>query len=64
MPQRRSGTSQRVTAPESPTVYFSQRTQHGAGHAMTVSVAVVSAIAVLCVALAWLLPRSAPDERH
>jgi len=46
------------------TVYFSQRTQHGAGHAMTVSVAVVGAIAVLCLGLAWLLPRSAPEEQH
>src|SRR5712691_3329002 len=42
------------------TVYFSQRAQHGAGHAMTVSVAVVGAIAVLCLGLVWLLPRSAP----
>ena len=46
------------------TVYFSQRAQHGAGHAMTVSVAVVGAIAVLCLGLAWLLPRSAPEEQH
>ena len=46
------------------TVYFSQRAQHGAGHAMTVSVAVVGAIAVLCFGLAWLLPRSAPEEQH
>ena len=46
------------------TVFFSQRAQHGAGHAMTVSVAVVGAIAVLCLGLAWLLPRSAPEEQH
>ena len=46
------------------TVYFSQRAQHGAGHAMLVSVAVVAAIAAGCLALAWLLPRSAPDEQH
>ena len=46
------------------TVYFSQRAQHGAGHAMTVSVAVVGAIAVLCLGLAWLLPRSAPEDHH
>jgi EmrB/QacA subfamily drug resistance transporter len=46
------------------TVYFSQRTQHGAGHAMTVSVAVVGAIAVLCLGLVWLLPKSAPQEQH
>jgi EmrB/QacA subfamily drug resistance transporter len=44
------------------TVYFSQRAQHGAGHAMTVSVAVVAAIAVLCLGLVWLLPKSAPQE--
>ena len=46
------------------TVYFSQRTQHGAGPAMTVSVAVVGAIAVLCLGLVWLLPKSAPEEQH
>jgi len=45
------------------TVYFSQRAQHGAGHAMTVSVAVVGAIAILCLGLAWLLPRSAPEDQ-
>ena len=46
------------------TVYFSQRTHHGAGPAMTVSVAVVGAIAVLCLGLVWLLPKSAPQEQH
>jgi hypothetical protein len=46
------------------TVYFSQRAQHGAGHAMTVSVAVVAAIAVLCLGLVWLLPRSAAEDQH
>lgn len=46
------------------TVYFSQRAQHGAGHAMTVSVAVVGAIAILCLGLVWLLPKSAPQEHH
>ncbi len=46
------------------TVYFSQRLEHGAGHAMTVSVAVVAAIAALGLALVWLLPRSAPAEDH
>jgi hypothetical protein len=29
---------------------------------MTVSVAVVGAIALLCLGLVWLLPRSAPRE--
>jgi MFS family permease len=43
------------------TVYFSQRAQHGAGHAMIVSVAVVGAIAVACLGLVWLLPKSAPQ---
>jgi len=43
-------------------VYFSQQAQHGAGHAMTVSVAVVASIAVLCLGLVWLLPKSAPAE--
>ena len=44
------------------TVYFSQRAGHGAGHAMTVSVAVVGGITLLCLALVWLLPPSAPQE--
>ncbi len=46
------------------TVYFSQRAQHGATHAMTVSVAVVGAIALLGLGLVWLLPRSAPPDQH
>ncbi len=46
------------------TVYFSQRVNHGAGHAMTVSVAVVAAIAALGLGLVWLLPKSAPQEDH
>jgi len=46
------------------TVYFSQRAEHGAGHAMLVSVAVVAAIAALCLGLAGLLPRSAPADEH
>ena len=46
------------------TVYFSQRTQHGAAHAMTVSVAVVGAIAALCLGLVWLLPKSTPPSEH
>lgn len=46
------------------TDYFSQRTHHGAGHAMTVSVAVVGTIALLRLCLVWLLPKSAPQEQH
>ncbi len=46
------------------TVYFSQEVQYGAGHAMTVSVAAVGAIVVLCLGLVWLLPRSAPADQH
>jgi hypothetical protein len=46
------------------TVYFSQRVQHGAAHAMTVSVVVVAAIAALGLGLVWLLPASAPPEEH
>ena len=45
-------------------MYFSQRAQHGAGHAMTVSIAVVAAIAGMCLGLAWLLPKPAPEEQH
>ena len=46
------------------TVYFSQLTRHGAAHAMTVSVAVVAAIAALGLGLVWLLPRSALADPH
>jgi EmrB/QacA subfamily drug resistance transporter len=46
------------------TVYFSQLTHHGAAHAMTVSVAVVAAIAALGLGLVWLLPHSAPADAH
>ncbi len=41
------------------TVYFSETASRGAGHAMTVSVAVVAAIAALGLGLVWLLPRKA-----
>jgi len=44
------------------TIYFSQQSNQGAAHAMTVSVAVVGAIALLCLGLVWLLPKSAPPE--
>ena len=44
------------------TIYFSQQANHGAAHAMTVSVAVVGAVALLCLGLVWLLPKSAPLE--
>ncbi|MDQ6937602.1 MAG: MFS transporter [Actinomycetota bacterium] len=44
------------------TIYFGQQTRHGAAHAMTVSVAVVGAITLLCLGLVWLLPKSAPAE--
>ena len=43
-------------------VYFTQLSHRGAGHAMNVSVAVVGAIAALCLGLVWLLPKSAPSE--
>jgi len=46
------------------TIYFGQVTHHGAGHAMTVSVAVVGAIAALCLGLVWLLPEKAVPEQH
>jgi EmrB/QacA subfamily drug resistance transporter len=46
------------------TVYFTQLAHHGAAHAMTVSVAVVGAIALLDLGLVWLLPRSAPPDQR
>ena len=46
------------------TIYFSQQAHHGAAHAMVVSVAVVGAIAALCLGLVWLLPKSAPADQH
>ncbi|MGD0704698.1 MAG: MFS transporter [Trebonia sp.] len=46
------------------TVYFSQRSEHGAGHAMTVTVAVVAAIAALGLGIVWLMPKAAPAEEH
>jgi hypothetical protein len=46
------------------TVYFSQRTTHGAGHAVTVSVAAVGAISVLCLGILGLLPSSVLEEQH
>ena len=44
------------------TVYFNELTNRGAGHAMTVSVAVVAAIAASCLALVWMMPKTAPAE--
>ena len=45
------------------TVYFAQRADHGARHAMTVSIEVVGGIAALCLGLAWLLTNmAAPQE--
>jgi EmrB/QacA subfamily drug resistance transporter len=47
------------------TVYFAQAGHGSAVHALTVSVAVVAAIAVLCLGLVWLLPaKAAADERE
>ncbi len=46
------------------TVYFSQLARHGGVHAMTVSVAVVGAITIVCLGLVWLLPRRAPADSH
>lgn len=46
------------------TIYFSQRTHHGTAHAMAVSIAIVGAIAALCLGLVRLLPKSAPADQH
>ena len=43
-------------------VYFTQRAQHGAAHAMTASVVVVGAIATVCLGLVWLLPKRAAED--
>ena len=45
------------------TVYFTQRADHGPGHAMAVSVAVVGAIALGSMGLVWLLPNTAANDR-
>jgi len=42
------------------TVFFSVLRQSGGARAMTVSVAVVAVVIVLCLGLVWLLPRAAP----
>jgi hypothetical protein len=60
--ERRPAAGRRIGSAVVTTVYFSQRPHQGAGHAMTVSVAVVGAIALLCLGLVWLLPKSAPQE--
>jgi MFS family permease len=44
------------------TIYFTQRTAHGAGSAMTTSLVVVGAITVFCLGLVWLLPKRAAEE--
>jgi EmrB/QacA subfamily drug resistance transporter len=43
-------------------VYFTQRAQHGAAHAMTVSIVVVGAITAACLGLVWLLPKQAAED--
>jgi EmrB/QacA subfamily drug resistance transporter len=45
------------------TVFFGQL-QHGGVPALRVSVAVVAGITVLCLALVWLMPKSAPADQH
>jgi EmrB/QacA subfamily drug resistance transporter len=44
------------------TVYFAQRSASGASSAMTTSLVVVGAITVVCLGLAFLLPRRAAEE--
>jgi EmrB/QacA subfamily drug resistance transporter len=44
------------------TVYFAQRTTGGSSSAMTTSLVVVGAITVVCLGLAFLLPRNAIDN--
>jgi MFS family permease len=44
------------------TVYFQTLAASGQAHAMTVSLIVVGAVAVLCCGLVWLLPRAARVE--
>jgi len=43
-------------------VYFAQRAQYGAAHAMTVSIVVVGAITAVCLGLVWLLPKQAAED--
>jgi EmrB/QacA subfamily drug resistance transporter len=44
------------------TVFFSVLRHSGGARAMTVSVAVVAVVIVLCLGLVWLLPRAAPTD--
>ncbi len=44
------------------TIYFGQVASHGPAQAFTTSIAVVGSITLLCLALVWLLPKSAPQE--
>jgi MFS family permease len=44
------------------TVYFTQRSVHGAASAMTTSLVVVGAVTVGCLGLVWLLPKQAAEE--
>jgi hypothetical protein len=43
-------------------VYFQTLANSGQAHAVTVSLIVVGAVAVLCCGLVWLLPRTARVE--
>lgn len=44
------------------TIYFTQRAENGSARAMTVSVAVVGGVVVLCLGLVWLLPLHTPPD--
>ncbi len=44
------------------TIYFSQRSAHGADSAFTTSLVVAGAITVACLGLVFLLPRKAAEE--
>ncbi len=44
------------------TIYFTQRSAHGASAAMTTSLVVVGAITVACLGLVWLLPKQTAEE--
>ena len=47
-----------------PTLPTPRQVAQGGAHAVTVSVAVVGALIVVCLGMVWLLPKKAADDEH